>query len=177
MAGPASTSNPSNEGALKVSPSGLAFRANSTRNASPTATVSGELASKVTFSAADAEKIASTKSAVRDIFATKSLITKQYVCQFAPHPVPAGRCRHRRLPIRLRTAKSRNQGAAPGPPGYGPGSTHPLPKAVSQTATGRGLSRRDRNFARIICRISYLTTVFFTILQRKVLRVSIFSCN
>ena len=177
MAGPASTSNPSNEGALKVSPSGLAFRANSTRNASPTATVSGELASKVTFSAADAEKIASTKSAVRDIFATKSLITKRYVCQFAPHPVPAGRCRRRRLPIRLRTAKSRSQGAAPGPPGYGPGSTHPLPKAVSQTATGRGLSRRDRNFARIICRISYLTTVFFTILQRKVLRVSIFSCN
>ena len=118
-----------------------------------------------------------TFSAVRDIFATKSLITKRYVCQFAPHPVPAGRCRRRRLPIRLRTAKSRNQGAAPGPPGYGPGSARPLPKDVSQAATGRGLSRRDRNFARIICRISYLTTVFFTILHRKVLRVSIFSCN
>ena len=73
-AGPASTSNPSNEGALKLSSSGLAFSANSTRNASPTATVNGELASKVTFSAAYAEKIASTGSAVRNIFAKKPLI-------------------------------------------------------------------------------------------------------
>ena len=36
--------------------------------------VNGELASKVTFSAAYAEKIASTGSAVRNIFAKKPLI-------------------------------------------------------------------------------------------------------
>ena len=72
--GPATTSNPSNDGASNDSPSGLALSVNSTRNISPTATVSGELATKVTFSAPKAEKIASTKSAVKDIFATKSLI-------------------------------------------------------------------------------------------------------
>ena len=73
-AGPASTSNPSNEGAEKVLSSGLALSENSTRKASPTATVKGAWVSKVTFSAPYAEKTASTVSAVKNIFAKNALI-------------------------------------------------------------------------------------------------------
>ena len=73
-AGPAITSNPSKEGALKLPSSGEAFSENSTRKASPTATVSGELASKVTFSAPNALKATATRSAAPTIFAIKPFI-------------------------------------------------------------------------------------------------------
>ena len=135
-AGPASTSNPSNEVALKLSSSGLAFSANSTRNASPTATVNGELASKVTFSAAYAEKIASTGSAVRNIFAKRNLITKQYVSQFS-----------------IATPYLSVVVAACGVV-Y---KSYPTPNP----SLGRGLSQRNRNFIRIIRRLSDLTMLFF----------------
>ena len=92
------------------------------------------------------------------IFFATSLITKTICLSIRAAPYRPGRCRHRRLPIRLRTAKSRNQGAAPGPPGYGPGSTHP-PEDRLKRATG-GASQRDRNFARIICRFHTLIGLF-----------------
>lgn len=72
--GPAITSKPSNEGALKVPSSGLAFSANSTRTGSPNATVSGEEASKVIFPAPSAGKTASRKPTASVIFAIKCFI-------------------------------------------------------------------------------------------------------
>jgi len=74
-AGPASTSKPSNDGARKVSSSGEALSENSTRKASPTATVSGDDASKLTFPAPHAVATSSRRSPVRDIFDTSFLIT------------------------------------------------------------------------------------------------------
>ena len=73
-AGPASTSKPSNDGAWNDPLSGLALSANSTRNAPPTETVSGELASKVTSSSAKAGKTTNAKNAASDNFAKKTLM-------------------------------------------------------------------------------------------------------
>ena len=88
---------------------------------------------------------------------------KRYVCQFAPHRLPAEAMSPPALPIGSARPKP-EQGAAPGPPGTDR-STHPLPSL--KQPQGEGLSRRDRNFTRIICRISYLTTVFLQFYNAK----------
>ncbi len=69
--GPASTSNPSNEGARKLCSSGRVLSENSTRKSSPTATTSGDEASKITFSAPSAEKDPAAQSSRQTVIFAK----------------------------------------------------------------------------------------------------------